>query len=269
MTTDFLNFGFIFIFGLIIGSFLNCLIFRVYKGESLMGRSYCPKCKKKISWYDNIPVLSYVFLKGKCRNCSKKISIQYPLVEFITALLFLLAYVFLNQISLPSDQGVFTLNKEGLLLFRNIVFISVLIVIFIIDLRWYLIFDSVTIPSAIFFFIINYLLGFGFFNILVAGIVGAGFFLLQFIVSKGKWIGGGDIRLGLVMGFAFGRLDLLVLAIMLAYFLGSVIGLGLIAVGKKKFGSKLPFGVFLALSSVFSLFYGEKILTWYLGAIGF
>jgi prepilin signal peptidase PulO-like enzyme (type II secretory pathway) len=180
-----------------------------------------------------------------------------------------LAYVFLNQISLPSDQGVFTLNKEGLLLFRNIVFISVLIVIFIIDLRWYLIFDSVTIPSAIFFFIINYLLGFGFFNILVAGIVGAGFFLLQFIVSKGRWIGGGDIRLGLVMGFAFGRLDLLVLAIMLAYFLGSAIGLGLIVAGKKKFGSKLPFGVFLSLASVFTLFYGEGILTWYFKIIGF
>ena len=85
---------FIFFLGLIFGSFLNCLIWRLYKGETVLGRSYCPKCKKEIKWFDNIPVVSFFVLKKKCRFCNKKISWQYPLVEIITGLLFFLAFYF-------------------------------------------------------------------------------------------------------------------------------------------------------------------------------
>ena len=84
---------FIFLFGLVIGSFLNCLIYRLREGKSMLGRSFCPKCKQQIAWYDNIPVLSFILLRGRCRHCGKKISIQYPAVEFITGVLFVVAFI--------------------------------------------------------------------------------------------------------------------------------------------------------------------------------
>src|SRR6056297_1686255 len=83
---------FVFIFGLVIGSFLNCLIWRLHTGESLGNRSYCPSCRHQIKWYDNIPLLSFLFLRGKCRYCGKNISWQYPAVEFVTAVLFLYSF---------------------------------------------------------------------------------------------------------------------------------------------------------------------------------
>lgn len=263
---NYLNFIIIFIYGLLVGSFLNCLIWRLYKEESLMGRSYCPKCKSKIVWFDNIPVLSYLFLRGKCRQCKKKISIQYPLIELVTAFLFVFVLFLNNQILIINNQAILNnqlFNIESLLLLKNLVLVCIMIVVFVIDLRWYLILDKVTIPAAIFFFFINILLGVSWISLLVCGAIGAGFFLIQFLVSNGKWIGGGDIRLGLVMGFAFGRLDLLILAMMLAYFIGSFIGVGLMIAGKKSMSSKLPLGVFLSVATLITLFYGENILEWY------
>jgi len=88
---------FIFFFGLIIGSFLNCLIWRLHKAETVLGRSYCPHCQHQLAWYDNVPVLSFVLLLGRCRYCHKKISIQYPLVELVTGVLFVLAFSLLNS----------------------------------------------------------------------------------------------------------------------------------------------------------------------------
>jgi len=148
---------------------------------------------------------------------------------------------------------------------RDWLIIAVMIIIFIYDLRWYLILDAVTLPAAGALFVLNLFLGFSWLNLIICGIIGASFFLAQFIISRGKWIGGGDIRLGLLMGLALGRLDLLVLAIMLAYFMGSIVGVSLMMAGKKKWGSKLPLGVFLSTATVITLFWGERILGWYLG----
>jgi prepilin signal peptidase PulO-like enzyme (type II secretory pathway) len=260
---------FVFIFGLIIGSFLNCLIWRTYKEESLMGRSYCPTCRKQIRWYDNIPLLSYIMLKGKCRHCGKKISWQYPIVELITGILFILAFLF--EIGFNDIGGIFNFQFSifnYLRLIRDWLIIAVMIVIFVIDLRWFLILDIITLPSAIIFLAINIYLGFNWQNLLISGIIGSSFFLIQFIISSGKWIGGGDIRLGLLIGFIFGW-PKVILAVLLAYMIGSIIGIGLIMAGKKNWGSKLPLGVFLSLSSLLTLFYGDEILSWYLKFIGF
>jgi len=266
---------FVLILGLIIGSFLNCLIWRLHSEESIMGRSYCPKCRKQIAWYDNIPVFSFLFLGGKCRHCRGRISIQYPLVELITGILFALAFL-LNQKSGIMNYDVSSLIPNSLFLIRltrDWFIISVMIIIFIIDLRWYLILDKVTIPAGIVVFIINIALGMssqgGFpswINLLISGIIGGSFFLIQFIVSRGKWIGGGDIRLGALMGLALGW-PMLILAIFLAYLIGSVVGIGLILGGKKKWGSMVPLGVFLSTSSVITLFWGNEILSWYLSFI--
>jgi len=247
--------AFVFLFGLIIGSFLNCLVWRLRTGESLLGRSYCLKCKKQIAWYDNLPVLSFVLLKGKCRQCGGKISWQYPIVELTTGVLFVLAYYLNYELRITNYELIIQLLRDWFL-------ISAMMVIFIYDLRWYLILDIVTLPACLVVLILNLALGFSLWNLLVSGIIGSGFFLLQFLISGGKWIGGGDIRLGLLMGLALGWPGVIA-AIIISYFLGSLVGLGLIAAGKKRWGSEIPLGVFLAAGTIIDLFWQERILDWY------
>ena len=239
-------FIFIFLFGLIIGSFLNCLIWRLHKNESLLGRSYCPKCKKQIAWYDNLPVLSFILLRGKCRQCGKKISAQYPAVELITGVLFVLSYFLNYELRITNYEFIIQLLRDFFL-------IAVMIVIFIYDLRWYLILDIITLPACLVMLIFNLILGFSLWGLLLSGIIGGSFFFVQFIISRGRWIGGGDIRLGLLMGLALGWPGVL-LAIIISYFIGSIIGLSLIALGKKQWGSEVPLGVFLTVGAVITLF---------------
>jgi prepilin signal peptidase PulO-like enzyme (type II secretory pathway) len=260
---------FVFIFGLIIGSFLNCLVWRLHKHESLLGWSYCPKCEQQIAWYDNIPVLSFILLGGKCRQCGKPISWQYPVVELMTGLLFVLAFYINFKFSLL-EAGQVILNFYSISNFKfqisNLIkdwfLISVMIVIFIYDLRWYLILDIVTLPACLVMLILNLILGFNLWNLLISGIIGGSFFLIQFLVSRGKWIGGGDIRLGLLMGLALGWPGVVV-AIIISYFIGSIVGIGLILAGKKEWGSEVPLGVFLAVGTVITLFWQPEILNWY------
>jgi len=249
-----------FLFGLIMGSFLNCLVYRLRTGESMLGRSHCPKCNKQIAWYDNIPLASFLILRGRCRHCGEKISWQYPAVELATGLLFATAF-YMNFNSLDYSSTFFLWK-----MFRDLFFISVMIIVFIYDLKWYLILDIVTLPAAVVLLVVNLILGINWQNLLISGIIGAGFFLFQFVVSRGKWIGGGDIRLGLVMGLGLGW-PLLLSAMMIAYISGSIVGVGLILAGRKKMSSKLPFGVFLTTGSVITLFWGERIVEWYLGLL--
>ena len=226
-----------------------------------MDRSYCPKCRKQIVWYDNIPILSFIILKGKCRYCQKKISWQYPAIELITGLLFILAWNMNVDFSTVSyELWVMSYVK----LFRDWFIISVMIVIFIYDLRWYLILDKVTIPAGIVVLLFNLALGFNLWNLLISGIIGGSFFLVQFLISKGKWVGGGDIRLGALMGLILGWPNV-ILAIFLAYIIGSVVAIGLLISRKKKWGSMVPMGIFLSTATIIILFWGEFILNWYLG----
>jgi len=267
----------IFLFGLATGSFLNCLIWRLHKKESMLGRSYCPKCRKMIAWYDNIPLLSFLLLKGKCRHCKKKISWQYPVVELITGILFAIAFIVNIHYPLSNIQTISIIHYplSKLYTFNFILstiklwfVIAVMIVIFIYDLRWYLILDKVTLPACLIVLLLNYFLGFGLWNLLISGIIGSSFFLFQFIISRGKWIGGGDIRLGLLMGFILGWPQV-ILAIFLAYFIGSIAGIGLIISKKKHLGSQVPLGIFLSTSTIIILFWGQEILDWYLNLISF
>ncbi len=257
----------IFVFGLTIGSFLNCLIWRLYTDESLWGRSACPKCKNKIAWYDNIPVLSFIFLKAKCRVCQEKISWQYPLVELAAGILFALSFWihfgFLANLS-PDALLHHSFNwRDYLLILRDWFFISIMIVVFVYDWRWYLVSDTAVLPSCLIVLIINLFLDLEWKNLLFSGIIGASFFLIQFIVSRGRWIGGGDIRLGLLMGLGLGWPYILV-AIFIAYFIGSIIGISLILIGRKKMDSQIPLGVFLSVASIIVLFWGREIIEWYL-----
>ncbi|MBU2415697.1 prepilin peptidase [Patescibacteria group bacterium] len=248
---------FSFCFGAIIGSFINSLIWRLHENKSILDRSCCPKCKKKIAWYDNIPVLSFIILHGKCRYCKKRISWQYPIVEIITGILFVVVYL--------NNSQFFTLQITDyrllVTILRDWFIISVMIIVFIYDLRWYLILlDKIILPASVIVLVVNLFLGFNWLNLLFSAIIGSGFFLIQFLISKGKWIGAGDIGLGLFIGLALARWDYLIIAIMLAYVLGSIVGVILILIGRKQWGSQMPFGVFLAISTIITIFWGEKIL---------
>lgn len=246
---------FVFLFGLIIGSFLNCLIWRLHKQESLLGRSYCPKCKRQIAWYDNLPVLSFILLGGKCRKCGEGISWQYPAVELTAGILFAVAFLLSYELRVTSYELIVKLSRDWFL-------ISVMIVIFVYDLRWYMILDVVTLPASLIMLLANLILGFSLWNLLISGIIGGGFFLVQFLISQGKWIGGGDIRLGLLMGLALGWPGVIV-AIIISYFAGSIIGVSMILAGKKQWGSEVPLGVFLAVGAIVTLFWQTQILNWY------
>ena len=170
-----------------------------------------------------------------------------------TGILFVLAYVHNSP--------------DFILAIRDWFFIAVLIVIFVYDLCWYLILDNITIPAIIIAFVSNLFFGIDFLNLTLAVVIGGGFFLLQFVVSRGKWIGGGDIRLGALMGALLGWPQILV-ALALAYFSGAIIGIGLVRFGKKELYSRVPFGTFLSVSTIVTLLYGDEILRWYLGIIG-
>lgn len=247
---------FIFIFGLMIGSFLNCFIWRIYKEETILGRSYCPECRKQLKWFENIPVFSFIFLKGKCSSCRKKISWQYPIVELLTGFLFLLAF-YLNL-----NNDFFIIN-----LFFSFFLISLMIIIFIFDLRWFLIPVQVLIFSSIVFFFINLYLGFSVWQILLSTFIGASFFGIQYVLTRGKGLGEGDIWLGAFLGLVFPSLANLTLLLFLTYIIGGFFAAILMIFGFKKIGSKIPLGIFLSLSAVITLFWSNEIISWYLSLV--
>lgn len=253
----FLVYFFIFLFGLIIGSFLNCLIWREYKGETILGRSYCPSCKKTIKWYDNIPLLSFIILKGRCRFCKKRISWQYPLVELLTGALFVLALYYNLQI----------LNFSVVNLFFYLFLISFLIIVFVFDIRWFLIPVKLLIFGALLIFLTQIYLGVPIKSIVLSGLIGASFFGIQYFISRGKWIGEGDIWLGGFLGLALADFSKTLLLIFLTYLIGGFISIFLMIFGFKKVGAKLPLGIFMSLAALITLFFGQALITWYLGLI--
>jgi len=240
----------IFIFGLAVGSFLNCLIYRLETDKSfILGRSFCPRCHHKLEVLDLIPIFSFLFLKGKCRYCHKKISFQYPLVEMFTGALFVLCFLF---------QAPYYL----------FIIVPFLIVIFVYDLKHYIIPDKIIYPAIGIALILNFQFlisnQYSIFNSSILSALGAaGFFLLIVLVSSGKWMGIGDIKLGFLMGLVLGFPNIL-LALFLAFMMGAIIGVGLVGFKKKNMKSEVPFGPFLVLGTLISLFWGQEIINWYL-----
>ena len=239
----------VFVSGLIVGSFLNCIIYRLEKGEGfLTGRSYCPQCKKKLGILDLIPIFSFLFLGGRCRYCKERISWQYPLVEIFTGLIFVLVLNF--QIS--TTQFFFLLAVS-----------SMLLVIFVYDLKHYLIPDKIIYSAIILALLYQGFTGWTFLlNPLYAGFLAAGFFLAIVLVSRERWMGLGDVKLGFLMGILLGWPDVLA-ALFLAVFTGAIIGIGLIISGKKGLKSEVPFGPFLVAGTFAALFFADELINWY------
>lgn len=249
---------FIFLLGLALGSFLNSWIWRTRENIMIVkGRSMCPQCRRQLTWYENIPVLSYLVLRGRCRTCKNYIPWHFTFVELSTALLFLLvAWLHVNF-----------LGFNSLHFFRDITFVVLLIIIFMFDALYGIILSEVVWFGALTGFIANYFyLHYSLKSLFIGMIIGGGFFLLQFIVSKGKWIGGGDVRMGVMMGAWLGWPGILV-ALGLSYLFGSVISLSLIGLKKRKISSSTPFGTYLAIGTFITMFWGGVIVSWYMNLL--
>ncbi len=254
--------------GLSVGSFVNCLVWRLYRQEKVGGRSYCPLCGSQIAWYDNIPLLSYVLLGARCRSCHRRIAWQYPAVELITGLWFV--FFFWQHLSFNwlTPEALLMLVGEPMFwvsLMRDWLAVAVFMVIFVFDARFYLVSNLVVIPAVILFVLLNLILGALWWSLLMTMAIAVAFFGIQFVLTRGRGLGEGDIWLGLLLGALFPQLDLLIVAIFSAYIMGTIVGLGLIAAGRKSWGSKLPLGVFLALGAILALSWGPELLAYYWG----
>lgn len=247
-------YGFFFLLGAIFGSFGNVVIYRLPKDESVVKpRSYCYGCKSPIKWYDNIPILSWFFLKGKCRKCGAKFSFRYPLVELIMGVLFALSY-----------------HYAGLswTLLEYLIFVFGLVVCTFIDIDHMILPDEFTLSG-----IVIGLLGAAlnpqreFLDALLGMLMGGGFLwgmaYVYYLLTKQEGMGGGDIKLLAWIGAILGW-KAIPFVIMSSAIIGSVVGL--IIARKQKAGLKtvIPFGPYLALGAVLYLFGGETIALWYL-----
>lgn len=235
--------------GLTIGSFLGALTYRKPRRISVInGRSFCPHCKAKIVWYDNIPLLSFFCLGGRCRTCGKKISFRYVAIETLTAVIFLALFRYF-----------------GFPLFFYLATIAFfLIAIFIIDLEHKIIPDELVFWGIliVFAFLLFFSPNLLFKNLLV-GFVASFSFLLIHLVTRGRGMGLGDVKFVVLGGLILGWPETPVW-LFLAFASGAVIGVILILLRKTKFGREIAFGPFLAGSLLLTIFWGEKILSWYL-----
>ena len=237
------------VIGLLIGSFLNVCIWRLPRHESIVfPSSHCPGCQKPLAFYDNIPVLSYLFLLGRCRFCKCKISWRYPLVE-----------------SMNGAGYVILLWRYGLgwpLLVYAALF-SALVVITFIDLDHQIIPDRITLPGmGLGLIAAGFLLPHGFVNGLTGLLLGGGLFYLIAVISNGG-MGGGDIKMIAMVG-AFLGWQAVLLTILVGATAGSVVGLVLMVSQGKSRKTPVPFGPFLSLGTVIFLFWGQEIIAWYL-----
>lgn len=246
----------VIVVGLVIGSFLNVVIARLPEGRSLTRpRSACPTCGAAIVWYDNIPVLSYVALRGHCRACSAAIPWRYPAVEAVTALLFAAAYVRFG----PTEDFAVAATL-----------LAALVAITAIDLRCQIIPDAITLPGIVVGFLANLAtLRVSWVDSAIGIVVGGGIFwaILEgsLLVTGREGMGGGDVKLGAMLG-AFLGWKVTLLAIFLAVLLGGILAIGLLASGTTGRKDPIPFGPFLAAGGVAGLFWGERLVTWYMSA---
>lgn len=258
------------VYGLIVGSFLTAYTYRLPLGMSIKkGRSICPNCKKRIVWYDNIPLLSFLSLKGKCRECGKKISFRYPLIEFVSAAGFVGIYYLT---SLCGSNPLFSPNlicswqtRLGIfgLPFMLLVFLTVLM-IFIIDLEKRIIPDELSFFGLVLVFLSLLLADPSSLYVhLLSGLSAGVFILLIHIFTSGKGMGLGDVKLALFIGTLLGW-PWTVVWMFGAFLTGAIVGTILILIKKISFGKQIAFGPFLILSLIITLIWGEVLLRLYL-----
>ena len=249
----------LFLFGTAIGSFLSVVIYRLRIGESaLKGRSRCDFCKKQIAWFDNIPLLSYVLLLGKCRWCKKKIGLDHLFLELLFGFQFVWIYWLLkvNFSFFGHLEGFYSLS----LLAYWLILFSGSIAIAIYDVKHMLIPDEVLFP----------LIGVCFlrlffshqWQVLVPALLAMGFLYSIYVITKGKGMGFGDVKLAFLMGLVLGW-PLIVVAFFVAFLTGAGVGVILLVLKKKKYKSRIAFGPFLIFGMLLAKLWGNQIWQWY------
>ncbi len=257
------------ILGLCFGSFINAYVWRLHSRTKTgklanlsiwRGRSMCSNCHHILAPKDLVPVLSWISLKGRCRYCKKPIS-DNPFAEIAVPILFVISYVY----------WPYQFNAEGKTLFVFwLVFLLGFMILLIYDLRWRLLPNRIVGP-LIFLAVIQLATQFIFFNasisLLYASIWGlifsAGLFYAIFVVSNGRWIGGGDVKLGIVLGLLLGGPMRAILMVFLASFIGSIISIALISTNRLKTNSLIAFGPLLIIATIITYLFGASIIDWY------
>ena len=274
----------VFILGLVFGSFLNVIIFRLKSGRNVVfGRSFCPNCRTILRWYDLIPILSFICLRGRCRYCHKKISWQYPIVEILSGLIWVIVAYKINFQFFPTFQSGSSISQPNLgnlgeigtiFIFLYYIFIlSSLLVIAVYDFKWRIIPDKIVYPAIAAALIFNLfeiskyqnLEILKYLNIeifiwpLFTASIAFLFFFAIFYFSNGKAMGLGDAKLAFLIGLFLSPL-LSIAAFMLAFVIGAASGIILIGLGKKTLKSQIAFGPFLVLGATIAFFFSDFII---------
>ena len=239
--------------GACIGSFLNVCIYRLPRRESLVWpASHCTSCGRTLSWYENVPIIGWLALRGRCRTCGERISIVYPIVEAVTAVIFVCGYLIYGWTPLLAVR---------------LVFACAMIVLFVIDLQHQILPNVITVPGIVIGVILSFFLPPGWFSSLLGVVLGGGVLLLimeAYARARGfEGLGMGDVKMLAMIG-AFLGWQLMLLTLVLGSLAGSIIGVGLISTRRGGMKTALPFGTFLAVGALVAAVTGDAILRWYL-----
>jgi leader peptidase (prepilin peptidase)/N-methyltransferase len=242
------------VLGLAVGSFLNVCIHRLPRGESLVHpASRCPRCGRSLRWHDNIPVLSWIWLGGKCGQCQAPISVQYPLVELVAAALVV---------------GIVMVTPPGPLLASRLVFACALVVLFAIDLEHHLLPNVITLPGILVGWLFSLFAPPGWQASLAGILLGAGLLYgtaaAYYMVRREEGLGMGDVKMLAMVG-AFLGWKAVLLTLVLASFAGALVGIFMMITSRGGMRYALPFGTFLAVGSIVAMLVGDQIIAWYLG----
>lgn len=257
----------LFIIGAAVGSFTSVVIYRLHtdKPGIIKGKSMCPSCETKLTPFDLIPIISYLTLRGKCRHCNKEISYMYPLLEIISGALFALLFIkhpFLNE------SFSFSGNNLGLYLLYSF-YSFVLIFTFFFDLHYMKVADEILLPSILIGLIAStaFPLTPHIWDSLMGASIALAFFGAQILLSRGKWLGAGDLRVGAFMGIILGW-KYMIIALFLAYIIGSIAAIAIALKKKKLVGVKIPFAPLLVTATFITMFWGDKMLDFYFKSLG-
>lgn len=261
----------VFLLGLAVGSFLNVVVYRMLTGDSFWkGRSKCPHCGKHIAWYDNIPLLSFVALRGRCRWCGKRISWRYPVLELLTGLLFVW-WLQVGTLFFRLTQPPYTWVQPTFWLVVGVALVSMAVV----DLYYGVLPDIFTVGVAVVAFLYRFgltlagIMKLEDFLLYIASAVGASlFFGLLILVTKGKGMGWGDVKLAFAIGLLLGW-PKTIIALAVAFLTGAGVGIILVIRGTRGLKQTVPFGPFLVAGTLSTLVWGEWVWQTYMSYLGF
>ena len=277
MNSMIIVFIFVFVFGIVLGSFVNALEYRINEKMTMSGRSICPECKHQLVWRDLVPILSWLFLRGKCRYCGKKISVQYPVVELLSGFsLATLVYVF-SRYAIPAEAGIpdYILNANQLHLLGFLAWFvlvsslsTVLVLVALHDfktgyvLSYYTYFGMAATLVLVSFTTSGFLGWPQLLTHIYCALGAAAPFAILWAVSRGKWMGAGDIEIAVLLGLVLGW-PATIVGLYFAFIVGSIVGLLLVANKKSKLKSEISFGPFLVMGIYFALLFSQQIVNIY------